>query len=1166
MFATFSKSVQQGAASLFGGDASQGASQSGAKRNSQRRSVRADGRASDATPLTLNKTVAGENFQKPTINLNRGQSFQSHDSDSHYGRLAQPPAQLRPEEEFEGDKLGYVVHKVFVRYASVRHEGDGPTLDVHQITFLSIAMCDEMGLTVQKRPEWTQVIIGLFHQHDKNNDDVLNEDEAISLVESALEYFGVPLPGAFTVDVEAKKQAAALRQLTERHSVGEVKLKVHEFFQRYAILGQDGLYLTIGELGFLSIMLAGEIGVNAGQYKDWVSIVTELARAADADNLGALDEGQVTDLIESVLQHYGIKTDGGQGRLGRKGALKLLDKQRGQQPRPKAAAKTMLKTAARRGSSRLEVESSNGFSVGDQVIVGNRDQQRIASLSPFVLSGPLQFDHAAGTQVSPMKAAGPNPDPHQGVLPLKDVHHEFEIKQKLGAGGQGTVYLATEIGTGYTRVVKYYSKQNAPAPPSEDAKAEFLTLQSLDHPKIQRLFDVFEDTDNVYVVGEAYTGGDLTKLTDNAQKAGVNVSPIYLLRVMRQVLEGVKYLHRHLIEHCDLKEQNVMVARDDQWNDPRIVVIDFGLSRHFKDMHMQGGGTPGYIPPEVWRDPLAWSAKGDVHSLGVIMYQMYGAPRRPYNGDTIVEIKRATMEDAVDFSPVDNFTALPELLSEMLDKDPENRPSVAHCMESNFFVRDPGMSGHEPLPEDVFNAMINVGQQDDFRRAILEDIAGRVNLAELSELSDTFMRIDTNNDGYVSHDELHASLTADGHDPVKVDGIVQQMCQLGSNNGKIPYSTFMGLMLAAKDSDEHSLLRQEFLKLDVNGDGWIDNEELEVLLERPHLDAVLGTRNVQQLMARMDVDHDGRISWDEFRSVLKGDKDPNRQAREKRKGHTGTRRKYLGVHKDGDDAPKTVLPNGSVARTSPDRSSVAQVGVSHASSRRAEAGQTMPARPQQSMPPSAGAGQTMPARPQQSMPPSLGPKRLTLDEARIGPVRGQHAATMAPGAQGRGAIGQSIARPATSASQPVGGAPFSQRVSAASSPAFGQPVGGAPVSQRVPAANSPAIGQSIARPATSSTQPVGVPLANSPAIGQSIARGYTPSAVQSGAAARVGPVSMPAQNAQAPVSFGQRPAMTQTSMPVQHPQSAASNPLLGSTPAGQPRQLGLSMPVGQMVR
>merc|ERR1719343_1218181 len=98
-----------------------------------------------------------------------------------------------------------------------------------------------------------------------------------------------------------------------------------------------------------------------------------------------------------------------------------------------------------------------------------------------------------------------------------------------------------------------YDKSN-PSAPIEDITREFELLASLKHPRIARVFDIFQDLANIYVVQEPYFGGDLTDAVRKAAEAGIFVNELWLAGVMKQVVDGVDFLHENQVMHCDLKE------------------------------------------------------------------------------------------------------------------------------------------------------------------------------------------------------------------------------------------------------------------------------------------------------------------------------------------------------------------------------------------------------------------------------------------------------------------------------------------------------------------------------------------------------------------------------------------------------------------------------------
>eukprot|EP00929_Paragymnodinium_shiwhaense_P032601 TRINITY_DN18048_c0_g1_i2.p1 TRINITY_DN18048_c0_g1~~TRINITY_DN18048_c0_g1_i2.p1 ORF type:complete len:1149 (-),score=302.30 TRINITY_DN18048_c0_g1_i2:247-3693(-) len=706
---------------------------------------------------------------------------------------------IEDEKEHGVDDLTLAVHQAFVTYA-----GGKELLNQHELAFLSIIVTDQvLGKgALSSRPDWSQVIAGLYRQMTGRRKKGLTMDETERLMEAAFMYYGVPVPGARH---ETKISEAMLQQHAED---SDISIKVRDIFDRYA----TGPYLSIHELTFLGVMICNELNIQVGHLTDWGAKVYKMGKIVD----------EVTELLELVLQDYGLL----------------------------------------KGSVHRHIHHDRP----GKGIQGARDKK------VFDRNAANKWKAGAKKAAMMMKVSNKPWQVGAGALPSKDVHKEYDLGEKLGAGGQGTVFMAHEKGTGYARVVKFYSKKNAEVPPSEDAKKEFLLLKEFDHPKIQRLYDVFEDHENVYVVGEVYSGGDLTTLVEKVKRANVQVTHLWLMRALRQVLQGVQYLHSKNVVHCDLKEQNAMVTRDDEWSDPHIVVIDFGLSRHFRDSVSGACGTPGYIPPEVWQEH-PWTAKGDVFSLGVMIFQICSG-EQCFHGNDIQELCEATLRDpptrSEGWQTVQSFVHLPELMFEMLNKDPEKRPTVQHSLDEAFFCMDPGRIGRTPLPQGIISALSNTGEKDRIRKAVLDDLAARINFTEMQQISDSFQRLDQDNDGSIDPEELRVALAKSGvDDNAALEGMLHR---LAGRDGKIAYSTFMGQMLASKAADEQDLLKKEFNKLDSDGNGVLDEREVARLLERPALADVVGNRDVGQLMDFMDLNHDGLISWEEFHDTLSGHK------------------------------------------------------------------------------------------------------------------------------------------------------------------------------------------------------------------------------------------------------------------------------------------------------
>lgn len=198
----------------------------------------------------------------------------------------------------------------------------------------------------------------------------------------------------------------------------------------------------------------------------------------------------------------------------------------------------------------------------------------------------------------------------------------YAVGKKLGQGGQGAIHLATRHGSSRQYVIKSYEKADDNAGTVDDVIAEFQLMEELDHRNVCRTFEMFQDDAYFYLVNEPYFGGDVTQLVLRGTEKKVDMNEAWWRDIFRQMLSGLEYLHSQAMVHCDIKEQNVMIAADDHFKAPRAVLIDLGIAQFFADtLSSEACGTPGYIPPEVW-EMRFWCPRGDVFSLGIVFFQL----------------------------------------------------------------------------------------------------------------------------------------------------------------------------------------------------------------------------------------------------------------------------------------------------------------------------------------------------------------------------------------------------------------------------------------------------------------------------------------------------------------------------------------------------------------
>lgn len=153
---------------------------------------------------------------------------------------------------------------------------------------------------------------------------------------------------------------------------------------------------------------------------------------------------------------------------------------------------------------------------------------------------------------------------------------------------------------------------------------EIKILKQLDHPNIVKLYEVYSDSSNIYLITEYLEGGELFDLILKSKHFNENIAA----KIMKQLLSAICYCHSKKIVHRDLKPENLLITKANSYE---IKVIDFGLSRTFeahKNMYSRMG-TPFYIAPEVLKKK--YNEKCDMWACGVILYILLsGNP--PFNG------------------------------------------------------------------------------------------------------------------------------------------------------------------------------------------------------------------------------------------------------------------------------------------------------------------------------------------------------------------------------------------------------------------------------------------------------------------------------------------------------------------------------------------------------
>ncbi|TKX18669.1 protein kinase domain-containing protein 50 [Elsinoe australis] len=276
---------------------------------------------------------------------------------------------------------------------------------------------------------------------------------------------------------------------------------------------------------------------------------------------------------------------------------------------------------------------------------------------------------------------------------------QWQLGRTVGQGGCSTVRLVRHVVTGQQGAVKIISRKMAEqvraqslanlaasqeksiqdlvaagkimAPPPPGLMREIAIMKLLDHPNIVRLYDVWENHNELYLVMEYVPGGELFHYVEE-QRGLDEKETIY---IFRQIVAALLYCHRMNIHHRDLKPENILLDRDNA----QIKLVDFGMAA----LQPEGKqlttacGSPHYAAPEVIRSRPYDGAKADVWSCGVILYVMLtGTTPFNYDHERNLAVMYAAIQAADYYMPPELSYQAKDLLRKIFITRPEKRISM----------------------------------------------------------------------------------------------------------------------------------------------------------------------------------------------------------------------------------------------------------------------------------------------------------------------------------------------------------------------------------------------------------------------------------------------------------------------------------------------------------
>ncbi len=275
-------------------------------------------------------------------------------------------------------------------------------------------------------------------------------------------------------------------------------------------------------------------------------------------------------------------------------------------------------------------------------------------------------------------------EPAASAVPSSARVGPYILLERLGAGGMGVVYRATDSKLGRQVAIKFLTSRLAQdSDQISRFRREAQMLAALNHPNIATLYGLEQAGETHYLAMEYVPGETLAELIDRGP------TDLQLAaRICCQVAEALETAHRVGMVHRDIKPANIKVTPEG-----RVKVLDFGLAKIpagpvataaaedastvTASLTVQGQiiGTPAYMSPEQVRGRPV-DHRADIWAFGCVLYELLSS-RRAFHSESVPDTLARILEREPDWKALPAATPAPvrDLLKSCLQKDPERRLS-----------------------------------------------------------------------------------------------------------------------------------------------------------------------------------------------------------------------------------------------------------------------------------------------------------------------------------------------------------------------------------------------------------------------------------------------------------------------------------------------------------